>query len=315
MTINDVIAMAIIKKATDIHLQEGHPVMLRIGMELTSLQNWFVTKEELRCWLLAQGWNNRTGDSLSAEWDEKVRLRIQLCQAYGGFYADIRILYPLSSLPADGDEKLLQRLACCSDGLILICGPTGCGKTTALWRMIQYLNDHKKYHIITLEDPIEIILEEGGSLITQRELHCHFTSFPQAVCQALRQDPDVILIGEMRDQETMDAALTAAETGHLVLSTLHTRSAAQAITRFVGAYPGSRQEEIRYRLSQVLQAILAQQRLCRQQDTCIVREVLLRTHAVSQLIRTGREHQLPSLMQMGAAMGMRTMEQACQGRI
>lgn len=206
-----------------------------------------------------------------------------------------------------------QRLACCPDGLILICGPTGCGKTTALWRMIQYLNDQKKYHIITLEDPIEIVLGEGHSLITQRELHCHFTSFSQAVCQALRQDPDVILIGEMRDQETMDAALTAAETGHLVFSTLHTRSAAQAITRFVGAYPGSRQEEIRYRLSQVLQAVLAQQKVCSRQKTRIVREVLLQTPAVSQLIRTGREHQLPSLMQMGAALGMRTMEQARQG--
>lgn len=147
-------------------------------------------------------------------------------------------------------------------------------------------------------------------MITQRELGTHFATFAEGIRQALRQDPDVILIGEMRDRAAMDAALTAAETGHFVLSTLHTPSAAQAVSRLAGAYSGEAQQEVRCRLAMVLQAILAQRRLERQGRIDIVREVLVRTPAVVQLIRSGKEYQLPTVMQTGAALGMRTMEQA-----
>jgi twitching motility protein PilT len=179
-----------------------------------------------------------------------------------------------------------------------------------LWRIIDYLNEKRKCHIITLEDPIEYILTGHEALITQRELGPHFPTFQDGVKQALRQDPDVLLIGEMRDGVTMEAALTAAETGHLVFSTLHTRSAAQAVTRLVGAFPAARQEELRTRLAMVLQAVLSQRRFCDDRGIHIAREVLLRTPAVAQLIRTGREHQLETIIQTGAALGMRTMEQA-----
>ena len=136
----------------------------------------------------------------------------------------IRFLYPLASLPPDGDGPLLQRLSRLTCGLVLVCGPTGSGKTTALWRILQAINERRPCHIVTLEDPIEYVEEGKAALITQRELGTHFVTFADGIRQALRQDPDVILIGEMRDRAAMDAALTAAETGHFVLSTLHTGS-------------------------------------------------------------------------------------------
>ena len=173
---------------------------------------------------------------------------------------------------------------------------------------MQAINERRPCHIITLEDPIEYVEKGKAALITQRELGTHFPDFAEGIRQALRQDPDVILIGEMRDRPAMDAALMAAETGHFVLSTLHTPSAAQAVSRIVGAYSGDARQEVRYRLAMVLQAVLAQRRLEGQGQVEIVREVLVRTPAVVQLIRSGQEYQLPTVMQTGAAAGMRTMQ-------
>lgn len=306
----EIIEAAISRRATDLHIQEGQSPMLRIQQELVGCPDYSVAWEMIFSWLESLGWQHDPDCALSSDWRDGIRLRIQLAKVYTGFYLDIRILYPLSQLPPDDDEELLQSLSRLPDGLILFCGPTGSGKTTAMWRMLSYMNDHFRRHIITLEDPIEIVLAGNQSLVTQRELGKHFSDFAQAVRQALRQDPDVILIGEMRDKDTMEAALTAAETGHLVLSTLHTRSAAQAVTRFVGAFREAQQGEARYRFSMVIQAVLSQQRLCKAGRTKILREVLLRTPAVAQLIRNGKEHQLGTVMQMGAAVGMRTLEQA-----
>lgn len=235
-----------------------------------------------------------------------------MSREFAGIHAVIRLLYPLDTLPADADEALLQQLAGLASGLVLLCGPTGSGKTTALWRMLQYVNRMRACHIITLEDPIEYVVSGEKSLISQRELSVHFSSFALGIKEALRQDPDILLIGEMRDRETMDAAITAAETGHLVFSTLHTPTAPQAVRRLAGAYHGTEQEEIRCRLALVLQGILAQRPYYRDGQTHIIREILLQTPAVAQLIRCGKEHQLPTVMQTSAAMGMRTMEQAWQ---
>lgn len=308
---DDLVRIAIRHEATDIHVQENHVPLFRIGTELISYVDGTVGKEELLDWIrhFHISWQGEDM-SYSGTLVGDIRFRLHLSMEYAGYYADLRLLYPLSSLQRDDDEGLLYSLSAKEDGLILVCGPTGSGKTTALWRMLSYLNHTKRCHIITLEDPIELVVPSDRALITQRELYAHFPSFAEGVRQALRQDPDVILIGEMRDRETMDAALTAAETGHLVLSTLHTRSAAQAITRFVGAYPGEAQGEVRFRLSMVLQAILSQRRLCFGGVTDIVREVLICSPAAAQLIRSGRENQLVTVMQTGANMGMRTMEQA-----
>lgn len=310
---DDLVRVAIKHEATDIHIQENHVPLFRIGTEMISCVDGTMRKEKLVEWIryLDIPWQGEDL-SYSGTLHGDIRFRLHLSREHAGYYADLRILYPLSALQPDADEQLLYSLSAKEDGLILVCGPTGSGKTTALWRMLAYLNHTKRCHIITLEDPIELVVPSDRALITQRELHLHFPTFAEGVRQALRQDPDVILIGEMRDRETMDAALTAAETGHLVLSTLHTRSAAQAVTRFVGAYPGDMQGEVRFRLSMVLQAVLSQRRLCSNGATDIVREVLICSPAASQLIRSGRENQLITVMQTGANLGMRTMEQALQ---
>lgn len=216
----------------------------------------------------------------------------------------------LADLPEDQDQLLLTRLGTLSSGLVLVSGPTGSGKTTALWRILHSINERRRCHIVTLEDPIEYVERGDKALITQRELGRHFPSFQEGIRQALRQDPDVILIGEMRDRETMDAALTAAETGHLVFSTLHTPSAVHTVSRIASTYGSDGQEEVRHRLSMVLQAVLSQRLVACGETLGVAREILVRTPAVSQLIRSGKEHQLPTVMQTGAALGMRTMDQA-----
>ena len=207
----------------------------------------------------------------------------------------------------------LAKLTDTPSGLILAVGPTGSGKTTTLWRMLSHVNECGARHIITLEDPIEYVVSGRRSLVTQREKGQHFNDFSQGVRDALRQDPDIILVGEMRDKNTMEAALTAAETGHLVFSTLHTRTAAQTVTRLISMGEGQ-ESSLRYRLSSVLCAVLAQRRINTKKGVRICREILVATPAVVQLIRSGKEHQLETIMQTGGADGMRTMAQA-EGRL
>jgi twitching motility protein PilT len=313
MDIREVISQAVIKKGADIHLQEGRPPLIRSGSQLEPCGTVQVHKKDLQQWLetVSEETFNSNGEmSFAFSWNNEIRCRVHASHDYAGIRIVIRLLYPLAALPPDTDEALLARLGSLQDGLVLFCGATGSGKTTALWRILSYLNDTKACHIITLEDPVEYVLTGKKALLTQRELNHHFPTFQEGIKQALRQDPDVLLIGEMRDSETMEAAITAAETGRLVLSTLHTRSAAQAVSRLVGAFSAQNQEEVRCRLAMVLQAVLAQQRVSEGPHLSIVREVMITTPAVSQLIRSGKEHQLPSIIQTGAAVGMRTMEQA-----
>ena len=209
----------------------------------------------------------------------------------------------------------LAKLTDTPSGLILAVGPTGSGKTTTLWRMLSHVNECGARHIITLEDPIEYVVSgrtfTGDSNVEKRGQH--FNDFPKVIRDALRQDPDIILVGEMRDKNTMEAALTAAETGHLVFSTLHTRTAAQTVTRLISMGEGQ-ESSLRYRLSSVLCAVLAQRRINTKKGVRICREILVATPAVVQLIRSGKEHQLETIMQTGGADGMRTMAQA-EGRL
>ncbi|WP_301860481.1 type IV pilus twitching motility protein PilT [uncultured Megasphaera sp.] len=315
MELNDVLQAAADSGATDVHLQEGRLPLLRIRQRLTPWGQDAVCRQDIRQILqtLQLPEPSERGDSAAAfSWNGGIRCRLHVSVEHAGFHAALRLLYPLHFLPPDADEALLHRLGGLNDGLVLICGATGSGKTTALWRILSDVNEQRPCHIITLEDPIEYVLAGQQALISQREEGTHFFGFADAVRDALRQDPDILLIGEMRDKETMSAALAAAETGHLVFATLHTRSAAQAISRLTGSYDGEEQNEIRNRLALVMQAILAQQRRCDEQGTYILREILLHTPAVAQLIRTGCEHQLTTVMQTGGALGMRTMEQAVQ---
>lgn len=287
MDVTALMEKAIGQQAADLHLQTGRPPMLRLAQGLCSFPGPPLSEDDVRCLLHAVGWTrDEVGDG-AFSWRRSLRCRLHVCQEYAGLHATIRFLYPLASLPPDGDGPLLERLSRLTQGLVLVCGPTGSGKTTALWRILQAINERRPCHIITLEDPIEYVEKGKAALITQRELGTHFPDFAEGIRQALRQDPDVILIGEMRDRPAMDAALMAAETGHFVLSTLHTPSAAQAVSRIAGAYSGDARQEVRYRLAMVLQAVLAQRRLEGQGQVEIVREVLVRTPAVVQLIRSG----------------------------
>lgn len=313
MSWQDVFTAAVSGNASDIHLQEGRRPMLRQAGVLREWGKTVLHEAVIRQWLGETGWQEPVHMSSSIGFSyEQLRCRLQVSREFAGLHAVIRILYPLDVLAADADAGLLQQLAGLSSGLVLVCGPTGSGKTTTLWRILQYVNRMRASHIVTLEDPIEYVIPGQTALISQRELDVHFPSFAVGIKEALRQDPDILLIGEMRDRETMDAAITAAETGHLVFSSLHTSTASQAVRRLAGAYPGAEQEEIRCRLALVLQGILAQQPYYQDGKMHIIREIVLQTPAVAQLIRSGKEHQLATVMQTHAAMGMRTMEQAWQ---
>jgi twitching motility protein PilT len=213
-----------------------------------------------------------------------------------------------------GLPQICEELALNKQGLVLVTGPTGSGKSTTLASMIEFLNQHEARRIITIEDPIEYLYQDKQSFITQRELGSDTASFAVAAKQALRQDPDVILVGEMRDPETMAACLTAAETGHLVMSTLHTNNAPQSIDRIVDSFPPYQQNQIRMQLSLTLLAVLSQRLLARQDGSgrVAVVEVMIANNAIRNLIREGKTHQMMNTMQTGVDQGMQTMERALQ---
>ena len=241
---------------------------------------------------------------------EENRYRVNVYRAQNHLAAAIRMLR--DDIPTLEDLKLppvLQTLAEEPRGLILVTGPTGSGKSTTLAAMIDYINVRRAAHIITIEDPIEYVHPHKRCLVHQRELHRDVGSFADALRSAMREDPDVILVGEMRDYETISAAVTAAETGHLVFSTLHTTGAAQTIDRIVDVYPSHSQGMIRSQLSGVLRGIITQTLLPLADNSgrTVATEILIGTDAVLAQIREGKFHQLSSAMQSGAGVGMHTL--------
>jgi len=196
-------------------------------------------------------------------------------------------------------------------GLVLVTGPTGSGKSTTLCAMVDYVNQNRSEHIITIEDPIEFVHENGKCLVNQREVHTHTDSFKNALRAALREDPDILLVGELRDLETVAIAIETAETGHLVFGTLHTTTAASTVSRVIDQFPADRQAQIRIMLSESLRGVIAQT-LCKKigGGRVAALEVLIVTSAVSNLIREGKTFQIPSLMQVGKAVGMATLNES-----
>jgi twitching motility protein PilT len=242
-----------------------------------------------------------------------TRFRVHFYRERGQIAIAVRQLErKIQSFETLGLPPQIQELADLPDGLVLMTGPTGSGKTTTLATQIHQINSHLRRHIVTIEDPIEYLHRSIQSLVHQRELHTDVPGFAQGVRAALREDPDVLLIGEMRDVETMRAAIAAAETGHLVFSTLHTGRAVGAVDRLIGAFPGSEQESIRQQISMVLRAVVAQRLLPHRLGIgrVPVVEILKVTPAVAHLIRTGRPQQIYAAMEAGQAVGMQTMEQA-----
>ena len=238
------------------------------------------------------------------------RFRVNLYFQRGSMGAAIRALpfVPMSFSQIGFPESVAESLVARPSGLILVTGPTGSGKTTTLAAMIDHINAHFSCHIVTVEDPIEFLFTNKMAKVSQREVGADTHSFTQALKHVLRQDPDVILIGEMRDLETIEIALTVAETGHLVFATLHTPDAVQSINRIIDVFPAHQQQQVRVQVSFVLQAIVSQQLLPRKGGgLALAPEILLATPAIRTLIRESKSHQIYSSLQMGQKEGMKTL--------
>lgn len=299
---------------TDIHLTEGLPLMIRVYGALKKMKE--IAEPQLFSELISsyvppdrQAAYQRTGSADSAFSLGNVRCRLHLYRSGGLASAAIRILPELSLLGADPDRTWLEKVSQLSHGLVLITGSSGSGKSTTMARILSLISQKRASHVVTLEDPVEYVIPMEKSLIHQREIGRDVADFPQGIRDALREDPDVIALGEMRDSETISAALTAAETGHLVLGTLHTTRAKDVPARIIHAFPGDRQEEIRGLLAANLVTVSSQMLYRSGKETWLLREILTNVAAVAHLIREGKEEQIPSYMEMGLSQ-MRTMKQA-----
>lgn len=305
-------------KASDIHVTEGMPVWYRVHGKLAKSQLQF-SREELRA-LLIGSMDERQKEIFASgrdvdfalEISDGSRQRVNIFRQQHQVAATIRLLN--TEIPTLEQLKMptrLYQMAQQPRGLILVTGPTGSGKSTTLAAMIEHINQNSDRHIITIEDPIEYKYQCKKSLIHQREVGEDVGSFADALRSALREDPDVILVGEMRDYETISAALLAAETGHLVLSTLHTTGAAQTVERIIDACPTGSQNQIRIQLAATLKGIVSQCLIpCGEVDG-VARiagtELLVATDAILNLIREGKTHQISSMMQAGGNAGMHTL--------
>jgi twitching motility protein PilT len=312
----DIIREARTRGASDIHISQGLPMVMRINGSLMNAgiqMDGDKTRQVILSMLtLEQKGLLEGGEDLdfAIETPDGNRQRVNVFCQQKKYAATIRLLN--NTIPTLEELKLpkvLRELADKPRGLILVTGPTGSGKSTTLAAMIDYINQNRAEHIITIEDPIEYVYTQKLSLIHQREVGWDAKSFASALRSSLREDPDVILVGEMRDYETISAALTAAETGHLVLSTLHTTGAAQTIDRIIDACPASAQNQIRTQLSGILAGVITQCLIPKMDGTgrIAATEILIGTDAALNLIRENKCHQMNTIMQSGAAVGMHSL--------
>ena len=309
------------KQASDLHLKPNAAPILRIHGNLMPVADFKpLSPQDIKTVFQTmvsehqqEEFQKKKELDFSYQTQQGTRFRVNASFQKGEISLALRkVAREIPSLEQLGLPPVCRELALKTQGLVLVTGPTGSGKSTTLAAMINFLNQQKAFRIVTVEDPIEFIYQDKHSFITQRELGSDTISFAAAAKQALRQDPDVILVGEMRDPETMAACLTAAETGHLVMSTLHTNNAPQSIDRIVDSFPPYQQNQIRMQLSLTLLAVLAQRLLPRLDGTgrVPVVEVMIANHAIRNLIREGKTHQMISIMQTGLDQGMQTMERA-----
>ena len=336
--LTSVIDTAIMRGATDIHIACGTPPFLRHGRHLAPISSEeLCTPEDMR-WLRSQceGTShtvlpnmsddvvNDTSSVLSdnggfvlsdnGSYDgafsyEGLRIRVHLFSASGTLCGTLRLLYDRCAVLGDSDEdQLLIRLSELREGLILLTGPTGSGKSFTLAACLEYINRTRETHIITLEDPVEYVFTGKRALIHQRQLGQDVVSMAEGVRDALREDPDVLMIGELRDRSTLEAALHAAETGHLVFATMHTQRAVMAINRMISLFPAAQQDEVRSQLSQVLRAVICQRLIITDTAFYPLRDILLNTKAVANLIRQRKEPQIISIQETQRP--MQTMEMA-----
>lgn len=306
------------RKASDIHIQVGLQPILRIDGNLVPITSAPVlTNELIRSLIFATLDENQRNIYLKdKEYDysfafgDLARFRVNAYHERGKMAAAFRLIpNDIKSINDLGMPEIVGSFADFPRGLVLVTGPTGSGKTTTLAALIDKINREKSRHIITIEDPIEFTYKSQRSVVVQREVHYDTFSFSAALRSALREDPDVVLIGEMRDLETIQSAITIAETGHLVFATLHTNSAAQSIDRMIDVFPAQQQPQVRSQLSNILMAICSQRlipaigggRVC-------AAEIMVANSAIRALIREGKTHQIDTAIQTGADLGMQTMD-------
>lgn len=321
MTIVDILKATIAAGASDLHLVIGKPPMLRVDGELRPMPSaspltadesksliYSVLSEEHRV-----RFQNDWELDLSVSVEQVGRFRANILIGRQGIEGVFRVIS--SKIPSPEELQLpaaVLEWAGLPKGLVLVTGPTGAGKTTTLASLINLVNQKRRGHILTLEDPIEFIYEPINCIIRQREVGQHTRSFAEGLKHALREDPDVVLIGELRDLETIAAALTMAETGHLVLGTLHTTDAAQTVDRIIDVFPAHQQQQIRTQLAGVMRGVVSQALVPRKEGKGRVaaREILVVTPAVANLIREGKTHQIYGAIDTGARVGMVSMDRA-----
>ncbi len=307
--------------ASDLHITSCAPPYLRINGDMTALNYRALSAEEAQA-LIFEILTERQKKVFVENWEldctysvpDQGRVRVNVFMQRKGVGAVFRFIpTTIKSVQELNLPPQVLDLVDVPKGLILVTGPTGSGKSTTLAAMIDYINANQHCHILTVEDPIEFVHENKQSLVNQREVSSHTKNFANALKAALREDPDIILVGEMRDLETIQLAISAAETGHLVFGTLHTNSAAKTVDRIIDVFPTDQQEQIRVMLSESLRGVVSQTLLKTISPGRVAAlEILVTNNAISNLIREGKTFQIPSIMQTGRAQGMMTFENSIQ---
>jgi twitching motility protein PilT len=317
----DLLKMMVERGGSDLHITTGSSPRLRIDGKLVSIDHPTLSPADTKalCYSVltdAQKHKFEENNELDLSFAIKgvSRFRANIFMQRGAVAGAFRLIpFDIRTFKDLGLPEIMNEIVKKSSGLVLVTGPTGCGKSTTLAAILDRINSEKSAHIITVEDPIEYLHHHKKCLVNQREVTTDTKSFRDALRYILRQDPDVVLIGEMRDLETIEAALTVSETGHLTLATLHTNSAAQTINRIIDVFPPNQQEQIRAQLSMVLEGILAQQLIPKRsgQGRTLALELLIPNPAIRNLIREDKVHQIYSMMQTGQSkFGMQTMNQS-----
>ncbi len=321
LTIKELLSHSLNKKASDLHLSVGMPPMLRIDGDLLKTAYPVLDQamavaifHEVMTDLQLKKFTMQLELDFSFALEEVARFRINAFHQARGFAAVFRTIPAIiPSMTTLQLPTIFKDIVDAKSGLILITGPTGSGKSTTLAAIIDYINDHKPYHILTIEDPIEFTHTSKKSLLHQREVHRDTFSFNEALRSALREDPDIMLVGELRDLATIRLALTAAETGHLVFGTLHTSSAAKTIHRIIDVFPGDEKPMVRSLLSESLQAVICQSLLKKSTGGRVgAFEIMRCTPAIRNLIREDKTAQMYSAIQTSANIGMQTLDQHLQ---
>lgn len=325
MNINQLLEITIQRNASDLHLSVGFPPIIRVHGELLPVPGeGSVTPEQMES-LISQILTQVQKDifaknlelDFSFDFEGKVRFRVNIYRQRGQLAAALRLIpFRIPELSQLGFPPVVVKLCEVKQGFVLVTGPTGHGKSTTLASFIQRINQQRAVHIITIEDPVEYVYPRGKSLIDQREMYKDTRSWGGALRSALREDPDVVLIGEMRDLETIASAMTIAETGHLVFATLHTNSAAQSIDRIIDVFPEIQQPQIRLQLAATLEAILSLRLVPTiEPGRTLACEVLFATPAVRNIVREGKSYLIDNVIQTSAEYGMQILEKSLVDKV